>query len=246
MGKIAELGQKEFEIDISQWKKKDQGHVTLPGTKKTRGSQRDVFTHRMDAQYARLCKALAQQATKLYGKASLAAVFLVGSNRLVGPIQAALSKELRNRAVLIEEDLGRVWSPRLPYLLEPRIAEWKRRHEKELVNTLLGSQHGVVLGIDETLAQLQNGGIGALILARDFDSSLRQCAKCGLANRTSDPACPACGGEWRSTSLREVLPELAWSQKTTVEVVTGEAAKKLSRLGAMGGWLRQSKHGELP
>jgi len=246
LGEIAEVGQKKFGIDISQWKKKDQGHVTLPGTKKTRGSQRDVFAHRMDAQYARLCKALAQQATKLYGKVGLAAVFLVGSNRLVGPIQAAFPKELRNRVVLIEEDLGRVWSPTLPHLLEPRIAKWKRRHEMELVNTLLGSERGAVLGIDETLAQLQNGGIGTLILARDFDSSLRQCARCGLTNRSSDPACPACGGEWRSTTLREVFPELAWSHKTKVQVVTGEAATKLSTLGGMGGWLRQSKRGELP
>jgi hypothetical protein len=246
LGEIAELGQKKFGIDISQWKKKDQGHVTRPGIKKTRGSQRDIFAHRMDAQYARVCKTLAEQAKKFFEKGDLAAVFLVGSNRLVGPIQAAFPKELRNRVVLIEEDLGRVFSPRLPHVLEPRIAEWKRQHEMELVNTLLGSERGAVLGIDETLAQLQSGGIGRLILARGLDASLRQCAKCGLANRSSDPACPACGGERRSTTLREVFPELAWSHKTKVEVVTGEAAKKLNTLGAMGGWLRPSKHGELP
>ena len=246
LGEIADWGQKKFGIDISQWKKKDLGHVTRPGIKKTRGSQRDVFNNRMDAQYARLCKTLAGQVKKLYEKEDLAAVFLVGSNRLVGPIQAALPKELRNRVKLIEEDLGRVLSPRLPRVLEPRIAEWKRQHEVDLVNTLLGSERGAVLGIDETIARLQSGGIGTLILARGLDASLRQCAKCALTNRSADPVCPACGGEWRSTTLREVLPELAWSHKTKVEVVTGEAAKKLSTRGAMGGWLRQSKHGELP
>jgi len=246
LGEIAELGQKKFGIDISQWKKKDLGHVTQPGIKKTRGSQRDVFNNRMDAQYARLCKTLAGQAKKLYEKEDLAAIFLVGSNRLVGPIQAAFPKEMRNRVVLIEEDLGGVWSPRLAHLLDPKIAEWKNQHEMEIVNTLLGSEHGAVLGIDETLAQLQGGGIGTLILARGLDASLRQCAKCALISRSADPACPACGGERRSTTLREVLPELAWSHKTKVEVVTGEAAKKLNKPGAMGGWLRQSKHGELP
>jgi peptide subunit release factor 1 (eRF1) len=148
--------------------------------------------------------------------------------------------------VPIEEDLGMVLSPRLPRTLEPRITKWKRQHEVDLVNSLLGSERGAVLGIDETLAQLQRGGIGRLILARGLDASLRQCAKCTLTNRSADPACPACGGEWRSTTLREILPELAWSCKTKVEVVAGEAAKKLSTVGAMGGWLRQSKHGELP
>ena len=246
MGEIAEVGKKKFGINISQWKKKDQGHVTLPGTKKTRGSQRDVFTHRMDAQYARLCKALAQQAAKIYEKEDVAAVFLVGSHRLVGPVQAAFPKELRNRVVLLEEDLGRVFSPGLLHRLEPRVGEWQRQHEMELVNTLLGSERGAVLGIDETLAQLQGGGIGTLILARGLDASLRQCAKCALISRSADLVCPACGGERRSTTLREVLPELAWSHKTKVEVVAGDAAKKLGTVGAMGGWLRKSKRGELP
>ena len=246
LGEIAELGKTTFGIDISQWKKKDLGHATRPGIRKTRGSQRDVFTHRMDAQFARLCKALAGQATKFYKQEDLAAVFLVGSNRLVGPIQAAFPKDLRNRVVLIEEDLGGVFSPGLPQRLLPKIAKWKRQHEMELVNTLLGSERGVVLGIDETLAQLQSGGIGRLILARGLDAGLRQCAKCGSTSRSADPACPACGGERRDTTLREMLPEWVWSHKTKVQVVSGEAAKKLSELGAMGGWLRQSKHSELP
>jgi hypothetical protein len=245
MGQIAELGQKTFGIDISQWKKKDLGHVMHPGIKETRGSQRDVFDHRMDAQYARVCKQVAKQAKELCEKEDLAAVFLVGSNRLVGPIQAAFPQELRKRVVLIEEDLGGVFSPGLRRRLEPRIVKWRRQREIQLVNELLGSEHGAVLGVDETLAQLQNEQLSRLILARGLEANLRQCTKCALTSRSADPVCPACGGERRSTTLREVLPELAWSYVTKVEVVTGEAAKRLGEVGAIGGWLRQPTHGRL-
>jgi Bacterial archaeo-eukaryotic release factor family 10 len=245
-GKITELGQKTFEIDISQWRKKDLGHVIRPGIRKTRGSQRDVFQHRMDAQYTRLCKSLAAQAKKLFEDEDLAAIFLVGSSRLVRPIHAAFPKDFQDRVVLMEEDLGRLSLPRLPRLLGPRIAEWKGQHDMASVKAMIGSERGAVLGIDETLAQLQKGAIRTLILARTFDANVRQCSRCAFASRSAELVCPDCGGERRTTSLRQLLPVLAWAQKVNVEVVAGPAAKTLNELGAMGGWLRRRKHSELP
>ena len=91
-GEIVEHGQKKFDIDTSQWKKKELGHFTGQGIRKTRGTQRDVFEKRMVSQYARLCRETAQQAADLCGRMHLAAVFVVGPERLIKQIKAKFPK----------------------------------------------------------------------------------------------------------------------------------------------------------
>lgn len=245
LGEMIELEEKKFRIDISQWKKKDLGHVAHPRIRKTRGSQRDTFEHRIDARYARLCAETAELATRLCEKQGLTALFLVGSDRLIEPIEAEFPREFRRRVVLIPEGLARMSSPQLEQRLEAKIADWEREHESTLVIALLGNDHGAVVGIDETLAQLQKGKIRSLLLVRDLDASLRQCVKCGWTDRSADPVCSVCGGERRAVTLRDVLPELAWSSKASVEVVSGEAAKRLKEAGGMGAWLCQPKQAGL-
>jgi hypothetical protein len=245
LGEMVELEEKKFRIDISQWKKKDLGHVVRPGIRKTRGSQHDTFEHRMDAQYGRLCREMAEQAKGICVKEGLTALFLVGSDRLVEPIQARFPREFRQRVVLIEGSLGGISSPELQQRLEPRIADWEGKHESALVTALLGEDRGAVVGIDETLAQLQKAKIRSLVLVRDLDATLRQCVKCSWMDRSADPVCSACGGERRAVTLRDVLPELARNSEAEVEVVTGEAAKKLTQAGGIGAWLRQPKQAGL-
>ncbi len=245
LGEMVELEEKKFPIDISQWKKKELGHVAHPTIRKTRGSQRDTFEHRMDAQYGRLCRETAEHAKSICGKGGLTALFLVGSDRLIEPIEAQFPREFSQRVVLIGENLGRTSLPELQQRLEPRIADWERKHESALVTALLGEDRGAVVGIDETLAQLQKAKIRTLVLVRDLDASLRQCVKCSWMDRSADPVCSACGGERRTVTLRDVLPELARSSDADIEVVTGEAAKKLKQAGGIGAWLREPKRAGL-
>jgi hypothetical protein len=56
LGEWTAVGEMKFELDVARWKRKDIGHLTHPGIKPTRGSQRDTFEQRVDAQYARLCR----------------------------------------------------------------------------------------------------------------------------------------------------------------------------------------------
>lgn len=78
-GEMATLKEETFRIDISQWKKKDLGHVARPGIKMTRGSQRDIFTHRVDAQYSRLWRETATRTRQICEQEDLTTIFLVGS-----------------------------------------------------------------------------------------------------------------------------------------------------------------------
>jgi peptide subunit release factor 1 (eRF1) len=108
------------------------------------------------------------------------------------------------------------------------------------MDSLLGDSRAVVIGIDETLVQLQQGRIRNLAVVKGLDGSLKQCVQCAWVDRTQDPACPACGGERQAVRLREVLPLLARRYNVSVEVVSGEAARRLQEAGGMGAWLRET------
>lgn len=238
---LLELEEKKFTIDISQWKMKDLGHVTGQRVHKTRGSQRDAFDHRVEAQYERLCRQAAQQAGVICAREKLQAIFLVGKDHLIELIEKDFPKELRHRVTLIKEDLGRSSVHELQNRLEPEIEKWEGQHEKALVDSLLISERGTVIEAEEALAKLQQGKVRLLVVARDFNPNLRQCMVCGWTDRSADPACPKCGATRRLAALQDVLPGLARKYNVDLEVVSGSAEKRLREAGGMGGWLRTTK-----
>lgn len=238
---LLELEEKKFTIDISQWKMKDLGHVTGQRVRKTRGSQRDAFDHRVEAQYEQLCRQAARQAGAICAREKLQAIFLVGKDHLIELIEKDFPKELRHRVTLIKEDLGRSSVHELQNRLEPEIEKWEGQHEKALVDSLLISERGTVIEAEEALAKLQQGKVRLLVVARDFNPNLRQCMVCGWTDRSADPACPKCGATRRLAALQDVLPGLARKYNVDLEVVSGSAEKRLREAGGMGGWLRTTK-----
>ena len=195
----------------------------------------------MESQYARLCRETAQQAVNFCTKKDLAAVFLVGPDRLIRPIKAKFPRSFRQPIVLFDQDLARVTLLELQKHLEPQIAGWERKHEAELVTAVTGNERGTIAGFDETLAHLQKGKIRTLVLARGLDADLRQCVQCGWTDRSADPVCSVCGSKRRTVTLRDVLPDLARRHQVEIEVVSGEAAERLKKAEGMGAWLRQPK-----
>ncbi|MBZ5701558.1 MAG: hypothetical protein LAN84_06895 [Acidobacteriia bacterium] len=246
LGELTESAEKQFVVDISQWKKSEVGHFSRAGgTKRTRGSQRDVFEHRMDARYARLFSATAKQAVNLCAREGLTALFLVGSERLLEPIKESFPQEFRARVVSIPEDLSGLSAPELQQRLEPRLVAWSLEQGAALVASLLADEAATVVGFDKTLVHLQKDKIRTIVLTRDLDAILRQCLSCNWMDRSADPRCPACGGKRSAVTLRDVLPGLAHAHKVEVEVVSGAAADRLQAEGGMGAWLRQPKQARL-
>jgi peptide subunit release factor 1 (eRF1) len=141
---------------------------------------------------------------------------------------------------MIKGDISRHSPAELQARLEPEITRWKRERELKLVEKMIGSSNGVraVVGLDETLAQVQLGGTRQLIVARGLGGKVKQCAKCGWVDRAADRECASCGGERRLVALRAVVPELARKYGVPVEVVAGEAGRKLRESGGIGAWLR--------
>jgi hypothetical protein len=245
LGEMTLLKERTFEIDTSAWKKQDLGHVARPGIQKTHGIQRDTFEHRIDAQYARICRETADQVKLLFEKDNLAAFFLVGSARLVKPIEAEFSREFRDRVVLIEESLTRLSARALLQCLATEFADWEQRYESRKVSMLLDDRRDAILGLGEVLVQLQKDRVRMVVLAEDFNPGLHQCEKCHWVDDSADPLCPICGGERRILKLREILPGLLQAHSTLIEVIGGGAAAKLKAMGGIGAWFRQPNEAEL-
>jgi len=244
LGEMLELEEKEFRMEPS--KVKEMGPVSrAAGVRVSRGTDHDVYEHHVDAQYAHYHKQIAKDADRWCAAEHLNSLFVVGLVEMAKGIRKELPPALREKTTVIEKDL--VWVESRAEL-EKRIEPFVEKHERErkvvLMESLLGDSRAVVLGIDETLVQLQQGRIRNLAVVKGLDGSLQQCLKCSWADRTQDPACPACGGEREVARLREVLPQLARRYNVSVDVVSGEAARRLQDAGGMGAWLRETEKKE--
>jgi len=237
---MSEYEESKFHIDPSQWKKKEHTHMARRATRMPHGNQRDVFRQRMDAQYLHVCRAVAKRAAALSKANALSPMFLVGSKRLTELIEAALPQKVRENVTLVAEDLARVPVGTLQEHVSSRITAQAEEAALGRVAQLTEGVRGTITGFDEILAQLQNGRMGKLMMARGFERSLKRCAQCGLADSSADPVCRACGGKREAVKLSEVLPELLRTHRTEMQVVNGAAAERLRKLGGMGGWSRQA------
>jgi len=244
LGEMLELEEKEFRMEPS--KVKEMGPVSRAGgVRVSRGTDHDVYEHHVDAQYAHYHRQIAKDVDRWCAAEHLNSLFVVGLVEMAKGIWRELPQVLREKTTVIEKDLVWVESrAELEKRIEPFVERYEHERQVVLMDSLLGDSRAVVLGIDETLVQLQQGRIRNLAVVKGLEGSLQQCLKCSWADRTQDPACPACGGEREVVRLREVLPQLARRYSVSVEVVTGEAARRLQEAGGMGAWLRETEKKE--
>lgn len=240
LGAVEEQKKAAFKIDISQWRKKHMLPPSNPRMHKTRGAQRDTFNQRVEAHYEKLYRDAAERIRAWAEAEKLAPLFVVGPNEVAEPVWQELPPPVRSRAALIKNDHMNLTAAAVRERLEPEIARWKREHELAEVTRLLESPNGTraVTGIDETLRRVQQGEARAILVTRGLGGRLRMCASCGWVDRSADRICPACGGDRRAVAFRAALPELARRYGTPVEVVAGEAGKKLREAGGLAAWLR--------
>ncbi len=240
MGEVEELKAARFQVDTSQWRQKRLIRPGRPGKQKMLGSQRDAFEQRLATQYARMFRETATRTERWARKEEFDTVFVAGSDEAVEQVWNELPQDFRARAAPVKGDYARLSAAALQERIAPEIAKWKRARETAQVKEVLASRDRArsVRGVDDTLRALQNGRVQTLIVARGVRGRLRQCNGCGWADRSADRVCPHCGGERRTVTLHEIIPELARRFGTPVEVVAGPAAAKLKKVGSLAAWLR--------
>jgi len=244
LGELHEMEKKEFRVEVS--KRKELGPVARVGVRISRGTNRDAFEHHVAAEYAHYDREIAERIRCWFAAERLECVFLVGLAEMVKAIRNKVAPTLKERVVLVEEDLSWASQTELLDRIGPTVASYKRKCELEVIEAMMGEAGRVVLGVDETLAQLQQGKIHSVVVAKGLNGSLQQCVRCSWADRTSDPACPACRGKRKNVALRDVLPELVRNYDAELEIVTGEGAARLQENGGIGAWLREFERKEYP
>jgi len=237
IGELLHLEAKEFELGES--KQKEMGPMARPGVRMSHGINRDVFEHHVSAQYKRFYGEIAERIEHWRTAEHMELLFLVGLSDMVRGVRDELPTVLQKDVVLVEEDLGWMSRSEIQKRIAPMVASREQERESKLVNELLSSDRAVTQGIDETLAQLQQGRLRRIVVSKGFSADGRQCLKCGQVNRTADPVCPACNGERKAAGLRAILPILARRHHVAVEIVSGEAARRLQQAEGIGGWFRE-------
>ena len=238
LGEVVE--EEALRLEVSRPRQKELVPPSHPGNQKMRGAQRDVFEQHIEAQYARFYREAAERLRQWTERERLEPVFLAGPNEVVEPLGAELPGSFQQHTAIVKGIPARCTPAELQSRIEPEVARWKREFELGEVSRLLANPNGTrtVLGMDETLSRLQQGLARELVVVRGLGGQLRQCSKCGWADRAADRVCATCGGERRVVALRAVIPELARRFGVPVEVVAGEAASKLREVGGIGAWLR--------
>jgi hypothetical protein len=239
LGEVVEDEREAFTVDRSDWRRKDLVEPSHAGLGKRRGgAHRDRFAARMKAQYDRLGRGLAARLRRWAERHGLRPVLLAGPAEMVDAILAALPEELRQQTALLKENLSYLSSAELHARLEPVLDQWKRDQEAARVEALLGSDAARrAVGVDETLAQVQAGRVRELVIARGIAGTVRQCERCGRADRAAGRVCPSCGGARRRVPARIAIPDLARRHGVSIDVVAGPAARRLRDAGGVGAWL---------
>ncbi len=242
LGAVTEDEEVSFSIDTSDWRKPHLVGPATTGVSKRFGVQRDRVASRMQAQWSRFATSLADKILRWSAADQINPIVLVGDKKMIKLVEASMPKRSREEVVLLPKILDQTSPSNVLRQLEPVLREWERKYEEQEVERLISaSDRTRVLGIDETLHQLQRGRGRELVIARGFRGTARQCINCAWVTRAADPGCPLCGSMVRSRTLRTVMPELASAFGVPMEIVAGRAADKLKQVGGIGAWLGPRK-----
>jgi hypothetical protein len=233
MAELTEEHREAPKIDTSEWKRKDLNPPSQPGVEMLRGSHRDAFQRRMEAQYERFYSAELTHVRAWAEREHLNPIFLFGPPKIVEIVYSDLPKAIQSRTVMVQKDVEHSAIAEFQERIESELRQWELGYERNLVDRLLddsGNQRAVV-GVDDTLVGLQEGLTRDTVVVRGIQEQVQQCTNCGWTDRTPDKTCRACGGTRLLTPLRSVLPRLTKQYKVPLEVIADGNGERLRNAG---------------
>lgn len=243
LGTIVEDKAAAFASEPPAGRKKKLVGSSHPGIFGAVGVARDFAASHAAVQRSRFARDLAQHIVHWIEDRRASPTVLAGAGDMVDAVLDAMPADIRAQVTPIRKTLPRISPSEVRATLGPALKAWERDYETSLVGKLIAAQGSgtAAVGLDETLAALQDDRVRELVVARGLTGSVRQCVRCGRADRSADPVCAVCGGGRRPRTLRTLLPELASLHAVPVEIVAGKAAKDLRAVGGVGAWLRSDK-----
>lgn len=233
------LGEIEEHQDVfAAW---DVHRVKSTGTDRWWSQQQ--FQRKADIHVLWHLKRVAQETDRLATEHAFDRLVLAGTNDVTAELRRLLPKRLRAR-VVAELPLPIEAAPAdVLRALGPVLQRVERAHEQELVDSLIvsaGKNDRAVLGLDDTLAFVQEGRVWQLLHAEGFVVAGWECEHCAALFSRERDTCAYCNGALRRVpDLVARAVERAFEQGAVVEQVRGEAAAKLMAAGGIGGWVRE-------
>jgi peptide chain release factor subunit 1 len=186
-------------------------------------------------------KDAAELGVRFCGGGRCSRIVLGGTDETLTQFQGMLPKELQEKVVgSISLDMGASEMEVLDRSLEV-IQEVERERKEELVEQLITAAtskggHGA-LGLDDTLAAVQEGRAHILVVAEGYVAAGYGCQNCGYVAAHELKECPFCGGEMAQIEdAVNTIVRKAIESGMEVEVVKDNAA--LEEAGGIGAILR--------
>ncbi len=186
-------------------------------------------------------KEMAELAAKFCEGGKCSRIILGGTDETLTQFQEMLPRELQERVVgSIPLDMTASETEVLERSLEV-IQEADKRRKEELVEQLITAAaskggHGA-LGLDDTLAAVQEGRAHILLVAEGYVATGHSCQNCGYVAAHELKECPFCGGEMAQIEdAVNTIVRKAIESGMEVEVVKDCAA--LEEAGSIGAILR--------
>ena len=196
LGRVTEDKEISLSIDTTNWRKPHLVGPATGGVNKHYGVDRDRVASRMKAHRKRFASSVADGILRWSAEDQISPIVLLGDKKWIEPVAASMPKHSRGDVVLLPEILDQTSPSNVQRQLEPVLREWERKYEEQEVERLISaSDRTRVLGIDETLYQIQRGRVRELIIARGFRGTGRQCMNCAWVTRAADPDAPS-AAQW--------------------------------------------------
>lgn len=200
------------------------------------------FQRKADEHVSSFLKSVVEALVRLSSQRGYDHLVLCGTSETAGALGQALPKRLRERVAAmvpmqIESD------PREVLAAVVRIEqEAERRREAQLVEELItaaAKQDRAALGLDPTLASLNEGRVWRLVYAEGFKPRGWRCGACGaLYSERVDP-CALCHGATSETAdLMDLIAHRTLETGGKVELLRGDPAARLASRGSIGAILR--------
>jgi peptide chain release factor subunit 1 len=162
-----------------------------------------------------------------------------GPQEIVPRFLELLGEDLRARLApaRVDVDLSDVSEARVKEAIERLVVEDDQRTEQELLDRLRESPGRAAVGLQDTLAALNERRVEQLLVDPAYGAPVFRCLSCGLLTAGPDDQCPADGGDMeRSDHPREALVAAAIAQDA--EVVVLRHQEDLQQLRGVGALLR--------
>ncbi len=244
LGAAAVVEQEALVLDTSDWRFKAGRQPTFAraiGTGAARGTQRDTFEARIDDHVHRFWVGAAEAASRWLDELHIQRLILAGPREATAAVAAALPDRSRSKLVAEVAMAADAGLPEIRDRTLDAALQSERSREEELIARALdrtSGPAGSVVGIEATLAALQQGEAMIVIADRDLEGTVGRCRRCGYVTVKPRQRCEVCRGKVEQATFPQVLPLLARRGGARLELVGRESAGALGLIGGFAAILR--------